>query len=255
MGTVRDSIDNMIASSADNGTFSRLFVANVGSTTAANTTSGYASCQRFSSTLTLPSIGGSLTGIVFPHIRTYTDDNQLSVICGIEYLLGTLTVSGNSFVDGVAMPTKTIRGTSVQTAAQMAFVVATTALTATTPVLTITYKDQDGNGSQTATLTLPTSPALDTAFLITPHYASADTGMQDITNLSISTGSAGVLKVYGLLVLQVTPHCATTAGGVGPFILPNIQWMAAAADVIAFYRMGTTSAGDVVAMISGIAEN
>lgn len=258
MGTVLNSIDNMLSQAQAKGIMSRLFIDRVGAaTTAANTTSGYVTAQRYPTSITLPSsFGSGVTGIVFPYVRMAQEDTSQSLICCLEYSLGTLTVSGNSFADGVAMPTKTIRGVSITTSAEIPMVVVTTSLTATTPVLTITYTDQDGNTNQTATMTLPTNSLINSAFLITPHLANGDTGIRDITNISISTGSAGVLKIYGLLVLGFSQSTsASTASFINPISIPLSMWPATTSEIITFYKFGTTVTNQILAVISGVADN
>lgn len=253
---VVDSVDNQIESSSTNGQSPRLLCMTIAATTAANTTSGYTSWQRFFTPYTVPAFGGSVTGALYTSIRAITDDAGSGILVGLEYLLGTLTVSGNSFADGVEMPTKTITGASVATATETVFAVATVAMTATTPVLTITYKDQNDNTGQTATLTLPTNVAKDSAFLITPHLAAGDTGVKDVSNISISTGSAGTIKVYGLLVLAEIPASAIgpAAAAAPPMILPKPKYIADAGDIIAFYRSGVTGSGDMAALLSAVGE-
>ena len=227
MGTVLNSIDNIIASSEDNGPFTRFYYSTIGTaTTAATTSSGYVNAQRFPNPLTmLSSFGAGITGAVFPYVRCMSDDPDSHFICGIEYDMGTLTISGNSFADGVAMPTKVVRGTSLQTASQIAFLVVNSTLTATTPVITITYTDQGGTTSNTATLTLPTNPVVNSSFLITPHLASGDTGIRDITNMSTNVGTGGILKIYGLLILNIVGNqAAFTCHAEDPLTVPHIMW-------------------------------
>jgi len=160
----------------------------------------------------------------------------------IEYDLGTLTVSGNSFSAGVSAPTKTPAGGSsgVCVFNAVAVFIATT-LTATTPVLTITYTDQAGNTGNTATLTLPTNSTINSAFLVYPHLAAGDTGIRAITGVSISTGSAGSIKIMGLLELASIP-----CGSIGPG-LNDIRntvhpiYPVSASETIAFYTYNTIS--------------
>lgn len=255
MGSVLNSLDNMLASAADNGLFTRALSYNVPGTSQANITSGYVGTQRFPFTVTIPSLGSGLTGVYISSFGIMTSTGAGSVFLGIEYLLGTLTVSGNSFADGVVMPTKTVRGTSIQTATELCFIASSVALTATTPVLTLTYTDQDGNTGASAALTLPTNVQIHSAFLVNPHLASGDTGIRDITNMSISTGSNGTLKVYGLLVLAVNSITGGIASGPSPLVAPYIPWIAATNDVLAIYGCIGTASRDILAMITGVADN
>lgn len=255
MGTNSQSINSMIRSAQQNGIYNPFYNDNMTATTAATTTSGVISCQRFPRSLTVPSLGAGLTGFVFPKMD-FSNDDVCSIFAILEYNLGTLTVSGNSFADGVAMPSKTIRGTSYTTATEICFLVVTTAVTGTTPVMTITYTDQDGNTGNTCTLTLPTSPSLNTTFLMHPHLASGDTGIRDVTNMSISTGSSGVMRAYGGLIIGE----GASSSGSGTLSLEMLSiskplWPAVASDVIAFYRVGVTTSGNLCAMPYGVPDN
>jgi hypothetical protein len=160
----------------------------------------------------------------------------------LEYTLGTLTVSGNSFSAGVTMPTKTVMGTSLQTATVEPMLVVTAALTATNPVVTITYTDQDGNTGATAVLTLPSNTLINSAFRIAPYLANGDTGIQAVTNISISTGTVGSLAVMGLLVVNATQSTnASGFGMVSPLEQPIPIYLWEAGEKIAFYRYGVAS--------------
>jgi len=141
----------------------------------------------------------------------------------------------------------------------VAFLVVTTTLTgATTPVLTITYKNQAGTGSKTATLTLPSNPVVNSAFIINPHLASGDSGVQDITNLSISTGTGGVIKIYGALILGKTYDQSNGGGagnGIDPLVSNEEMWLCETNDVIGFYTLGTqTSVQIVSAQLAAVAD-
>lgn len=264
MGSAFNSIDDLLASVATNGPVVRnFFQRSTAAITAANTTSGYVTTRRQLSTITVPSLGAGLTGLIFTTIRMAPGgSNSYAISCAaLEYELGVLTVSGNSFAAGAvaSMPTKTIRGTSIQTASLLPVVVATTALGgATTPALTITYTDQDGNASQTASLTLPTNPTINSGFLVTPHLASGDTGWRDVTNMSISAGTSGTLKAYGLLPLAFDLSAGTGANaGMALDLIPSNlpAFVAETNDIIAFYMFGSTAATDFVAFLFGVADN
>lgn len=257
MGSVLNSFDTLIASSSANGPLLRSYYSRLSATTAANITSGYVTAQRYPSPLIMPaSFGTGITGAVFPYIRMVNEDGNTAIVCGIEYNLGTLTISGNTFADGVAMPTKTIRGSSIVTATQMAFLQVSANLTATTPVITITYTDQSGNTGNTATMTLPTNATLNSAFNITPHLANGDTGIRDITNMSTDVGTAGSLVVRGLLVLNVSNNSTgAMCGSQDPLTVPHLMWKAEASENIAFYRLGNTAASNIIAVLNGVADN
>jgi hypothetical protein len=256
--SVLTSIDALIAQAQATGFVRRLLIGKVASTTNATTSSGSATIQRYPNPLVMPSAYGSgVTGAILTHAKMAESAAQTGpVILGVEYSLGDLAMSTNTFTDGVVMPSKTIRGTSVQTATIFPLLMAATALTATTPVITITYKNQAGAGSKTATLTLPTNAALDSCFSIAPHLAAGDTGIQDITGLSKSAGTAGTLRVLGVLILAVLP-----VGLSGPAMMPSPlaapfpNYPIEAGATIAMYRVGSKVASTAIAALGFIGDN
>ena len=258
MASVLDSFDNLIAMSQDYGPLVRLVSARQASvTTAATATSGSLTINRFSSNFVMPSMAAGLTGAYLTHCRMYTGLGNTILAAALEVSLGVLTVSGNSFAAGSAMPTRKVKGTSVTTASGLAVLVATAALTATTPTVTITYTNQSGTTGQTATLTLPTSPVANSGFLINPHLASGDTGIRAVTGMSISAGSAGTLTVYGLLPLAFT-MAGPTAGAstVDPLVSPVPFYKVTAGDSVGFYSFGGTgSAKDLVAVVGFVGDD
>lgn len=240
------------------GALHRAFWDRIGATTtAATATSGAVSTQRFPKSLTLPAVASGLEGFALTAADMQQEDAVMLAQASLEYNLGVLTVSGNSFADGVTMPMKKIFGQNVQTGSQVAFVVVTATLTATTPVLTITYKNQAGTASRTAEMTLPTNALVNSAFLINPHLQSGDTGIRDITGVSISTGSAGSLAVMGCL--PIGESCAASSStvfnnSIEPLVTTRPLYCAVPGDVVAFYRYGGTSTCDILANISGVPE-
>lgn len=250
------SIDHAIQLSQTYGQYRRYHVTKLAAaTTAATTTSGYVSAQRFPHPITVPSLGTGVTGMVVTYCRMMTSSGGASAICAAETTLGTLTVSGNSFAAGSAMPTRLVRDVSVTTASVMPVVYVSASATATTPTLTITYTDQDGNTGQTATLTLPSNALVNTCFLIQPHLANGDTGIRAVTNMSISAGSAGTLKVMGLLPIAMSSGgLVPMLTGPDPFAMPIPMIPLAAGDVIGFYRTGSALAGETRTMIVGTAD-
>lgn len=249
--TASPTINAAIASSATNGMMQRMYYIRMGSaTTAATATSGSVSVMRGTQRPQMPSNGSGVSGFIAANAWGFNNLVNTGLIYGLEYELGSLAVSGNTFTDGVTMPTKTVRGASITTAASLIFAVATVAVTATTPTLTITYTDQDGNTGQTATLTLPTGPVINTGFYVTPHLASGDTGIRDVTNMSISTGTAGTIKVYGVLPLMMSTGPSTNVGIVNvlsPFNSTIVPYLIEPNEYIGFYRFGSTVAGEIYA--------
>jgi hypothetical protein len=74
-----------------------------------------------------------------------------------------------------------------------------------------------------------------------PHLQSGDLGVRSVQTISISTGSAGSLKV-GLLVPFVTQLNAANSGfSISTQFIPVTQPGLLAADQIGVYRVGTNS--------------
>lgn len=251
------SIDQAISDSATYGEYRRIYPYRLAvATTAATTTTGSVTTQRMALPLTIPSVTSPVLGYIFPTIRMYTEDGSVVCMAALEYELGSLAVSGNTFTAGVAMPTKTIHGEPVQTNAALVFVVPTVTMTATTPVLTITYTDQDGNTGQTATITLPTNAIANSGFFLQPLLASGDIAIREVTNMSISTGSAGTVKVYGCIKLAVSMHSTAGLSALTTDLLqsPIPPVLAEAGDKISFYRFGSNTTCEVIAVLVGVPE-
>lgn len=261
MGSVLNSLDNMLASAYTNGLLVRSIYVSSGSSTAATTSSGYTTHQRLPNQFIVPSLGTGITGVVFPNIKLLHSNGNtpLGMICGLETLLGTVTANGGSgsFSAGSVMPTKTIRGTSIVTAASCIFAVVTTVMVgAGTYTLTITYTDQNGNTGNTATLTIPNVAAVNSAFAIAPHLANGDTGIREVTGITL-TGTTGVIKIYGLLPLQTSVGNGQSSGStinVPLLSYANEMWPAVAGDILAFYSYGGAS-GQILAMLVGVADS
>lgn len=251
-----DSFDAMLAAASTKGLLNRFIIDSSTTSTAANSTSGRVTIVRFPAPITLPTVGAGVTGAYVTQLTMANTVSGTVLWGGLEYTLGTLSVSGNSFASGVAMPTKTVMGTAVTTAAVEPLLVVTTTLAgATTPVVTITYTDQAGNAGNTASLTLPNSPSVGSAFRIAPYLANGDTGIRAVTNISISTGTGGVLVVYGLL--PINANYTSTAGGFGalsPLETPTPMYLWEAGERIAFYRAGSTTAANIFVHLTAVAE-
>ena len=247
MSTTLDSLNNVISQSTGKGSWP-LFWWGIPSAagSAATTSSGGVTTQRFSKPISLPALGTGVTGAYLSYCRSMSVTGTATVMVGIEYLLGTLTVSGNSYSHGVSMPTKTIKGVSTLTATSEVFAVVTTTLAATTPVLTFNYTDQDGNTGASGSMTLPTNSVIGSAFRITQHLASGDTGVRGLSasgpnGLSISTGTAGVIRLYGVLPLwSSSQNGAYSVGAVDPFSVSENPYLIESGDAVGVYRYGTT---------------
>lgn len=190
--------------------------------------------------LVLPaSFGTGVKGVRFVNINGFLSNGQTMCLVGIEYLLGTLALATGTFTAGVSMPTKIINGESVTTASMWNFLVADTDLTATTPLITITYTNEAGTGSRSAALTLPTNAQNYTACWVTRYLQGDDTGIRAVTNMTKSAGTNGTLKLYGMLPLQVI-KCDDQGSTFVPKMAEGGMplWVAEASEVISFYRFG-----------------
>lgn len=244
------SIDDALANDNTKGSMTRLLTfASTGTTTAATSTSGYTSWKRHPIAFTVPTFTGNA---YMTHCRVYNSANAgQTAMVALETLMGSIALSTGTFTDNNAMPTRTIGGgSSAQLATTMPMLYVSTALTATTPTITTTYVNQAGTGSKSCALTLPTSPVINTGFAMAPHLASGDTGMQDITNITKSAGTAGTLQVLGLLPLSfagITP-VSTAATPLDVLAQPQEMYPIVAGDTISFwYAPGTTGVNFMVA--------
>lgn len=201
------SIDKALSANETHGSFRRSFFAMVNNTTtSATSTSGYVTAQRFDIRPMMPVIGTGLQGFICANISAFTQQSLVTVVAGIEYLLGSLNLSTNVFTPGVSMPQKLIKGgvasagAKVQTSSGLTFAVIRNALTATNPTITFNYLNSDGNSFNT-TLTLPSNSAANSAFFIN-NSISTNSGIVSILNMSKNTGTSGIIDVYGILPLH-----------------------------------------------------
>lgn len=208
-GELKPTLDNLIASNATYGSFCRAIQSTMGSgaKTAASTTSGYTTGARFPDPLVLPSsFGTGVTGAIPTQIQLYQGGSTSggTMVAGLEVNLGSINLATGTFTDGSAMPSRSIVGAnnSIQTAAMMVMAVIRTGVTGI-PTLSITYTNQAGTGSRTASMTLPTTTVVLSAFLMMPHFQGTDTAMQDITNVTKSAGTAGIIDFYGVIPMSV----------------------------------------------------
>lgn len=257
MGANIESIDAMISATNTGGYWSHFFFGiNPSTTTAATENCGGVTIQKFSNEVVVPTLGSGIASARFPGLKMLSTTADSTAFCGLQYELGSLAVSTNTFTSGVSMPSKTIASTSTTTAASLVMAVVTVSTSGgASPVLTTTYTNQDGTASRTSTMTLPNSITLLSGFALWPHLQGTDTGIRSVSNMSISSGSAGTIKIYGILPLafghsQVA--CAMMSGA--PVSTPNVMWPCGAGETIAFYRIGTNQAGHVMAHMFGIGD-
>lgn len=241
MGVALNSLDGKIFMAQNYGVLTRLLhLISAGTTTAATNTSGKVSMHQILPRFTVPSFGSGVNSAILTEFKHLSNVTSRQPLVGIDYLLGSINMNTGTFTDGVAMPVKSIFGSNLQTATDLAYIVATATHTATTPVVTVTYTDQDGNAGNSAALTLPTNAAVGSAFLINPHLASGDSGIRDVTNITKSAGTAGTCEVRGLLLLDSLDESLValpeTAGK------PYMPYPIAAGETLGFYAMGAGSA-------------
>lgn len=243
------------------------YAAHSTTTTAATTTSGYQTLQRFPQTFTVPSLGSGVTNAYMGMYRNVNGGAGVGLItmACLEVTLGTLTVSGNSYADGSAMPTRTPylfgSGSSQSLASMIPVAYISTTLAATTPVLTFNYTNESGTTGRSSTVTLPTNAAINSAFLLQPHLQSGDSGIRDLSasapsGLSISTGTAGVIKVVGLIPLAIVSNSNAGQGlGLDSRRIGDTLYPLQGSDVISFWRFGTGSSGYLHSMFTLVPES
>ena len=260
--SVIDSHSNLMYSAQNYGTVSRngsYYLS--ASTTAAVVTCGYTTIQRYPFTINIfggtaasPSLGTGVTGGYMTYFRALNEDTNTHILCGIEYELAYVTANGSSgtFTDGTALPTKNIRfagADNSMTVAPLALyaVVSTVMVGAGSYTLTITYANQDGTGSRTATMVIPNVSAVNSAFDILPHLQAGDTSVTDITNITL-TGTSGVVKIKA-----VFPTGFSLATGIDDSMSYNDpltnnlpMYPIANTDVLAFYRIGANTTNCLV---------
>lgn len=254
-----DSITKRLIAQESGGIMSRFFCSTIGSTTSVTTatTQSSATCQRFPLTYTLP----SLTGYTGWELNIEMECEDVGgIVAALEYDLGVLTVSTNTFAAGTDSSTPTIdtriNGTdyaSTQTASMIPMLFVSSTLTATTPTITITYNNEDGTGSRTATVVLPTNATINSCFEFGHLLNTPDTGMQDVTNMSKSAGTAGELRVKGIIPVanSKVSLASTTPTSMSSLLKPAAPIVAPSGAKIAFYSFGSSTTKELWALIKG----
>lgn len=243
---VLSSLDNMIAGAQSYGLLNRMIFlkAQASNTTAATITSGYITSIRHDTTYTVPAFGGGVTSAYFITAAVGAVETG-SYLVGLEYLMGSINLATGTFTDGSAMPTKVVDGASLQTAASIVMMCIDTAanIAATTPIITLTYTDQDGNTGASAALTLPTNSIRSSAFHVSPHFASGDTGVRDITNITKNAGTSGTINVYGILPISLALNSVATVvpSGLSSITTPLPIYPAIATEVISVYKFANSN--------------
>lgn len=231
---VTPTIDGFLAASA-NGQYQSTNFANL-SVSSAPTVSGTTGARRGLSFFTIPTLGGSVTG----GLTTITSGLNNNAACGVihaqEINFGTYTFGTGWSGTGTTMPTKTIQGSSIQTASPMLAIAVTSNVTATTPTITITYTNQAGTASQSMTYVLPTNSAVTSAYILNSFLASGDVGVRAVSNVSSSAGSAGTFQLFGCLPISMDGYSASPLNS--PVVAPNPQFQFAGGEQIGFYSLG-----------------
>jgi hypothetical protein len=122
------------------------------------------------------------------------------------------------------------------------------ALSATATTITVTYVNQAGTGSRTATCTLPASAILSRMF---PFVLQAgDTGIRQITNIS---GSAAPTGTFNLVMIERYTEIPITVAGVNSiqdFASTGLPIVDPSACLTIFMTTNTTSSGTLSGTLS-----
>lgn len=227
---------------------------NSGGGTAALATCGSVTAYRYPQSYTIPAVGAGVAGFMPSTMYCQQEDVNTITIAFLEYNLGSLNLATNVFTAGVSMPTKTIYGASVQTGAAFSFLHCDNTLVATTPTITSTYTNQDGVGSRTSALTLPSNPLIGTAFFMQPHLNNGDTAIRSSQNMSRSAATSGIISLRGGLPLVISANINSTMYCTN--LLQNLvtNMSIEAGDTIAWYRFLGTSSSELAALVNLIVE-
>ena len=242
--SVSPNLDAAYTAQTNFGSYNRQFWARIPAATQSVTaiTQGQCAAQRYPVRPVIPSVGAGCDGFIATNISCFSNNTVgVAHIIGLEYLLGTIT-GPNTFTDGVAMPIKKVRGTSVQTAASIIFAVANTAVTGI-PTISMTYTDQDGNTGNTFNVPINTNIAINSAYMIN-NRMTTDTGIRDITAMSASSLTAGTIRIYGMLPLYISLQ-QNTEYRVPLMSSPLVPYLIQAGEFLGVYRLFNTQASEV----------
>lgn len=194
-----DTWDGMIRLAQDYGPYARTITQKSGS---ASTVTGVIPQTRFEPIVLPSSFASGVKGIRFVNIGSKISNSNMMMLVGLEYLLGSVNLATGTFTDGVAMPTKLINGESITTAAMWTFLAVTTTLSATSPIITVTYTNEVGTASRSVATTMPSNSNVGTAMFLNTNLQGDDFAIRDVTGITKSAGSSGVVSVYGYLPLH-----------------------------------------------------
>lgn len=244
------TIDKAIAADANYGSFYRTVYAEVSSTSAVPA-AAVTIAQRFPIAITVPSVGADVEGFIATNCSMITSDTVGVNVVALEYLLGELDLA-STFVDGVTMPTKEIKGASIQTASGLTMIVCDTQCVSSNGsggggTLDIEYTDQGGVTAITNSIQLKPTMDANTAFMFQPTAPGGSKGVRDVTDITITaTGSpTGTVKVYGLLPLYIGLQ-NKTQWDMSFFRQTMVPYLIEPTETIAAYRFFTTAAGAAV---------
>jgi len=241
--SVSPNLDAAYTAQTNFGSYNRQFWTRIPAATTNITavTQGQCVAQRYPVRPVIPSVGAGCDGFIATNISCFSNTPGTAHIIGLEYLLGTIT-GPNTFTDGVAMPIKKVRGTSVQTAASIIFAVADIQVVGI-PNISMTYTDQDGNTGNTFNVPINSAIAVNTAYMIN-NRMTTDTGIRDITSMSASSVTSGRIRIYGILPLYISLQ-QNTEYRVPLMSSPLVPYLIQAGEFLGVYRLFSTQPSEV----------
>lgn len=241
--SVGPNLNAAYAAQTNFGSYNRQFWTRIAAATTAITTvtQGQCTAQRYPIRPVIPSVGAGCDGFIATNISCFSNTPGTAHIIGLEYLLGTITAP-STFTDGVVMPTKNVRGTSVQTAASIIFAVADTAVVGV-PAINITYTDQNGNTGNTFNVPINSGIAVNTAYMIN-NRMTTDTGIRDITAMSATSITSGTIRIYGILPLYISIQ-QNTEYRVPLMSSPLVPYLIQAGEFLGVYRLFSNTTSEV----------
>lgn len=256
MGTALRSVNDALAAAQSKGMLKRFWNTTRPASTAATATSGGVTVCRIWDPFTIPTLGSGVTGALLTYMRIGSL-SQGMFVAAFEYPLASYTAGGSPSYNG-PMPTRVANGVSTVLGSPWPLLFVSSNITGT-PTFTITYTNQSGVTGKTATLTLPATAGAYSCFQIGPHLAAGDTGIREVTGISLSSGTytAGTVQVVGCMPLAVG-HGGGQGGGSTTPPLSNAfpHYALLAGDVIAVYHVGSqTTASHVYVCLGMIADN
>lgn len=208
-------------------------------------TAGFHNVQCWDRDYVVPALGAGIEGAVISNYGGHATPTTEQVLVW-KTVMGTLTVAGNSFSAGSAMPSRKHLGRTAaeQTVAKLPVLYVKTSLSGGTfATVTITYTNQDGVSGRTATVgALPTAnPPAGSGYFVAPHLQAGDTGMLSVQGMSVSGVTGGVFELWGCVDLA-HEVLFTTAGGANVQVtLPHLPPLLQAGDLLNVLRVNSTT--------------